>query len=564
MTPSISRFKKISDLKVKEPFRRVCPSHLITPPPAIFTDGNIPPYDPGISTYFVVTQADFKREYEPSGHDIWDPRKYPDITRLVDDPVTDGNGNPAYDENGNALVQSRVYVEKVPRYAFAFQQIISYVHITNMTGNDIQFEIAKPEPEESDEKLFNEIHASWMHDGMEELWYEAYKSRENTGDAAFIAMIDENNNIRGRVFSYEKGDVLYPHYNEYGELDVFARVSSQYNDIDGRCTETIEVWDNVNHYVYRHTDGENRDILETIRTAFGSPIKSEGYTLIKSEGHGFDTIPVCYMRDNGGPGWTPSQDAIDSYELSYSQMAHNNQAFGEAILVLQSKSELPPNIVRGLDGSIKELDLGEEDKASFLPGQSASEGYREQLEKTEEMIYRGSNIVKSPTELKSGDTPATAIKLLFTPNLNYAKSKANECKAFVQSMWNLYAYAYGRTHKQVLDCKNLPVTAWVLPYLHVNESAIVADAVSLTANKIISRQTAAEMCSFYSKPGEQTKVAKEQKADQDRELLYEQTVMDQKTDSDILIQESQAKQQEKLARVQATIANKNQPSNNNK
>lgn len=507
---------KTRDLKTKKPFRRIVPNKTVMPP-VIFNENNEPAYSSGRNTFYMVTQADFLREYYPTGHAIYDPNYYPDIWRVVDEPAFDSMGNPQYDESGNQIMETKYYCERVPRYAFPYQQIIALNHIIHATGNDVQHELSLTEPSEAQQKLFDKMTTDWINYGLEEAWYESFKAREVVAEAAFAATLDEKDNMHWQVLSFQKGDELYPHYDMYGNMTLFARATTQYGS-DGNEIEVIEVWDKESYYLYEKTDGS-----EKIHVGVGRGIISlEGYTLVTKESHGFTNfVPVAYMRDDDGPGWTASQDEIDCFELSFSQMAHNNQAYGESILVLRSKGEMPPNITRGLSGSIKEIDLGEEDEAKFLEGQSASQSYMTQLEKTDEMIYRGSNCVKTPSELKSGDTPASAVKLLFAPSLNQAMADGNECKPFLAQMWKIFAYAYGKKNGGLVEAQALPVLSWVKPFIHLSESAVSADLVALVNAKILSRQTAAERASFYSKPGEMERIKQELKEQQDMDLLYE-------------------------------------------
>lgn len=507
---------RMRDLKTKKPFRRITPPK-ISGFEGVYCDNDEPGYDPGTNWFTTVTQADFLREYYPTGHRINDPNYYPDIWRIVDEPVYNGDGSQMTDEYGNAATTTKYYCEMVPRYSFAYQQIIALNHIIHATGNDVQHELSVVEPTKAQQVLFDGMTTDWIRLGLEEAWYQSFKSREITADTAFVGFLGKDNELKWRVFSFLDGDVLYPHFNSFGELELLARVSHQYDKDGFEVKETIEVWDSTYYSVYKANVGAGRTIIDRLKGMIGL----DGYELVSRTTHGFPSIPVAYMRDDDGPGWTPSQSGIECYELSFSQMAHNNQAYGEAILVLRSKVDMPPNITRGLNGSIKEIDLGEDDEAKFLEGQSASQSYMSQIETTDEMIYRQSNCVKTPTDLKSGDTPASAVKLLFAPSLNQAMADGNECKPFLDQMWRIHACAYGIRNNCLLDAVSLPVTNWIKPFVHLSESAISADLVALVGAKVISRKTAAERASFYSKPGEMERIMNEKKQEQDIDLVYE-------------------------------------------
>ncbi len=495
-----------------------------------YITGMEPVYDPGRNKFVTVTQADFLQEYYPSGHKIFDRSYYPDIWRESDDPVMDASGNPMYGDGGAELTEHNVWQELVPRYGFPFQQIIASAHIAHATSNDIQHELSIVSPTESEERLFDEMCTDWYQEKMERAWYLAYQSRELTADTAFVAQLDSDNNFSWRVFSYKDGDQLYPHYDRFGKMTHFARVTYQYDESDKQTAETIEVWDDTNYYAFRRNLDSSRTVLEYLKDKMGF----DNYKLIETKRHGYDRVPVAYNRDDDGPGWTNSQSAIDCYELSFSQMAHNNQAYGEAILVLKSQADIPAGITRGLNGTIKEITLsGEGDEAKFLEGQSASESYMKQLETTEDAIYRGSNCVKVPCDLKAGDTPASAIKLLFANALNQAQADAEECGEFINDMWSLFAYAYGRKHNCFLDATSLKVHSWAKPFVHLSEAEISASVVALKGAEILSAQTAQERVPFYSKPGEMRRIQNERKAKQDEELLYEQGILDAQSEANI-------------------------------
>lgn len=486
------------------------------------------PYSPGNATYSVYTQSEMLAEYNPSGHRILSEAFYPNVIRAVDEPMYNADGTPVIDVNGEQKTVVRYYSEAVPRHAFAFQRIIAAAHIYHATTNDIQHELAIEEPSEKDEQLFNRICSGWQRDKMENMWYELFRGREIVGEAAFVGHISTTGDeIDGtvrhsksfRVFSFEKGDKLFPQYDAQGKLIVFARLTEQYNE-DGNRVQTIEVWDERYLTTYQQGGDESNPVFRKIKSFFGI---SGDWKQVSKTTHGFPFIPVAYIRNDNGPGWWASQGNIEDYEFTFSQMAHNNQAYGNSILVMKSGSDTLPDITRGLDGTVKAIYMGKDDDAKFLEGQSASESYMRQLDKLEEMIYRDSNIVKSPTDLKSGDTPATAIKLLFTPNMMQCSMDLTDCSDALDTMWNIYAYAYGFCTKgeSFTECQALPVTNWAQPHVPISESAVTADLTALVGAKIISRDTASRRASFYSMPNEDRKIQKEQKAQQDLELTYE-------------------------------------------
>ena len=133
--------------------------------------GPICPTDPVDNLSFrIVTQADFLREYYPSGHAINDPSVYPDIYREEEYDITDENG----DKTGKKGV--RIYKESVPRYAFSFQQIILVKHCVHLCVNDIQSELNVDKRTTEQEDIYNSIREGWLKKDMEVALYESEKS----------------------------------------------------------------------------------------------------------------------------------------------------------------------------------------------------------------------------------------------------------------------------------------------------------------------------------------------------------------------------------------------------
>jgi hypothetical protein len=137
------------------------------------------------------------------------------------------------------------------------------------------------------------------------------------------------------------------------------------------------------------------------------------------------------------------------------------------------------------------------------------------------MIYEQSFTV-IPPELKSGDLPAAALKILYSPAYEKAIADAAEFQSFLNDLVEIFAYGYGLEMKKTLDFANLPMKWWIKPYVHVSESAMVQDLATAVQNGFISKQTATEKISMYSTVSEWDRIMKEQnekrKAEMDLEL----------------------------------------------
>lgn len=496
------------DILIKKPWKRVHSSG--SENSGVFF-GPIYPSSPIDNlTYTIASQADFMREYYPSGHAINNPAIYPDIYREEDYDILDENGDPT-GKKGH-----RVYKEAIPRYAFAFQQTILVKQCVHLCGNDIQFELNVEKRTDWQEEVSRIIREGWLQKDMEVAFFESVKSVKMTGDAAFVGYL-HGGKFSFRVFSFKDGYTLFPHYDFSGKLKTFAISYYDYDEEGETVTKWVEVWDKKYYSRFKQALGKTRSLADKAKSILGL----YGFvTVVPPTVHGFQDIPVAYKRDDDGPCWSPSQDSIEGYELSFSQMAQNNQAFGEPILVLQSEGEKGIDIQHGINGSIKMLGMSTDDKASYLPAQSASESYMKQLDAFYKMIYEQSFVV-APPELKSGDLPAAALKILYSPAYEKAMVDAQDYQFFLNDMVSIFLYGYGVEKGMTIDFANCPLKWWIKPYVHTNESTVIQDLASSVQNGFLSRQTASEKIPFYATTDEWERIMSEKKREQEADLLFQ-------------------------------------------
>lgn len=498
---------KPRNIKTRRPWRIIRPQGYLTHGSPFSSESE--PCMPSDNIFSdILTQADMLRQYYPSGHIINDPTVYPDIYREQREPVYDAEGN----DTGRTI--RRVYKESVPRYAFAFQQIIALKQFIHLTGNDIQFELNTSEPTEKQRNDYNEFREGWIAKGMDPAFCEGVKSEKITADTAFVGFIEDS--VFGwRTYSFKTGSTLYPHTDNRGKLKKFARSFYDYDEEGDIVVEWLEVWDKTKYYLLKRAGKKYQSVFDKIARFLGA----DGYKTVISKPHGFPFIPVAYKRNDDGPCWLPSQDSIDSYDLSFSQMAHNNQAYGEPILVFMGEGE-NYDVQHDLNGTVKSISMSSEDKVDFLQSQSASESYMKQLDTLYKMIYEQSFAV-IPPELRSGDLPGVAIKLLYSPALEKAMSDAVDWQPFLDDMVRIFTFGYGLEKEKTLDFQNLPMRWWIKPYVHINESAVMSDLAKGVNAGFVSRQTASERAPEYTSVGEWERITKEQKEQQAADMLYQ-------------------------------------------
>lgn len=479
----------LKEILVRKPFKRITPIGCRMG--GIYNE-TVAYDDTDVAKYEVVSQADFMREFEPSGHIINNPMIYPNKKRI--DPET-----------------KREYIEPMSRCAFAFQRIITVKQLAHLCGNDVQFEMPSSKDDASTNEMFFKFKEGWSVKNMEIAWFESAKSVKVTGDAAFVGY-KKGGKFYWKVLSHINGDTLYPHYDAVtGELSLFAR---KYSDMDENGNETttyVEVWDNINLYRFKKDNTGAVGVLNRIKEIFGL----KGYTLISEEPHNFPFIPVAYKRDENGACWSFSQGSIDQYELAFSQLVQNNTAFAFPIMYMKGDEV---NLIGDMTGAVKGITMAENEDAGFLNTPNGSDLFTLQLSTLYKLIYEQSFAV-IPPEVRSGDMPGVAVKLLYSPAVEFAMKDAQEYQSFLDAMVRIYMNGYGTEIGQISSFNKLEIYSWILPYVPQNDSELIQNLAVAVQNGFESRQTASEKIPMIAKNSEWERILKEQKEAQQQDIL---------------------------------------------
>lgn len=481
----------------------------------------------------IKTQEDFLREYYPSGHRIWNPEEYPDIIKK--NPEFD----PEHPEKGREY-----YLQPITRCAFAFQQVIATKHTLHLTGNDVQFELACGDDdltkEDKQQKDLNTFKKGWLMANMEVVHFDAVQSYMIVAEAAVVGYMEEGK-FGAKVLSFKNGDYLYPHFDSVtGKLEVFAR--KYYDcDEDGRNQiEWVEVWDDTYMYRFKNDIGDRsvtKRAIEKIKGIFGM----NGYALVEKKKHGFPFIPVAYIRNEDGPCWSQVQRNIEDYEEAFSYLCESNKAYAFPIFYVKGDGDEISITGDDMTGAVKAIAMGDKDnEAGFLNGTDASDAFATQLNKSYELIYELSFTVKPP-ELKSGDLPGVAIKLLYSPALEVAMNDAQKMQPFLDQLVKIAKYGIGLENNITASILGLEINAWVEPYVHQNKTELITNLATAVQNGFLSKQTASERCPDFPKNAEWDRIIKEKKEEDQQDLLMDLERADNETENAIEEKEAEAK-----------------------
>lgn len=444
-------------VRVKEAFKRLVPSGLATPGISAAPRGNvnsIARYDVDPMSFELRTQADFLREYDVNAHLINSMKYYP---------------NP-YGQDS----EGKLYQKIKSRVAVGFQARIHTKRLTALIGNNVSHRLIRSyRDSEAAQDWLSDFREGWEEKNLEVAIHEAISADGKTGDCA-VCFYLSGGKVGWRSFSYEKGDILYPHYDRMtGELSVFGR---EYSEGEGDDVVTyLDVWDNTLYTRYRRntSKGENEWEVDEQPTP-----------------HFFPYCPIAYHR-YGGPFWAPSQSLIENYELALSQFAENNAVYALRILYTIGDNM---EVISSFDGTPQRIDSSDPNaKVGYLEPAEASESFTKELDTLEKNIMRSSFAVETP-EIKSGsDLSSLTVKMMFADSYLKATEDAMNYQMFLDRLTNLFKYGYGVETKRASDYNHFKVKAELLPFVFMSESETINALVQLVGSGILSKQTATEL-----------------------------------------------------------------------
>lgn len=464
---------------VKTPFTRINPDGYYSS--GLTTDGSATSVPDDRLQFTITSQADFLREYYPSGHKINSRLLFPDEWKHVQEKDSSGK-----------IIKDEWFQVPIERHSFPFQYIITIKQLTHLCGNLIKFTDTRPKPSDKSKEKLIKFKQGWINDNMEVAFYRLAKSVKITGDGAFC-MYNANGSFGWRVFSYlnDSRDTLYPHYDSRtGKLNLFGRKYSKYDEKGKSAVQYLEVWDDKTFYVWRHDDKGIKGAYTKIIELFGL----DGWTLDRDpELHGFESIPITYMRSTIGPCWSMSQDNTEKYEIAFSRLSQVNKTLAFPVLVIMSTNvKLNKGDYNKPVASIK-VDPGGD--AKILNGGDASQSFILELNTLLKNIFMGSFVVVPPEE-RSGDESGVSIKIKYSPSIELAKSEAKEYDAAIDSMTKIFKYVFGIKQGDPAGYQAMDIRGEIVPYIHQNEAELMENLMKGVAGGFLSIESASEQCPY--------------------------------------------------------------------
>lgn len=433
-----------------------------------------------------VSFKDILSQYDPNFHVVMDPAIRP--KKEIKKAIKDANGNPIKDAvTGRPVVQTDY--QEVNRIPVPFQMIIVERAVGFTFGHPVRYQ--NNAESVSQKKLYGMIDKTFRDNKLSffnrklgrkifkeceaaELWYieEAPEGYWGTKSKASLR-------LKVRLLAPSLGDNLYPHFDEYGDMDAFSREYSSFDE-KGEKIILFDTYTNTDIWKFQYKDGK--------------------LLFLKNETLIFGKIPVVYYKQEY-PEWYFVQKMIERFENFFSNYGDSNDYFASPIVFTIGKILGFPD--KGEQGKVIQGDAGSD--AKYLDWSNAPEAAKLEFETLIQLIY---SMTQTPDisfdKLKNmGDLPGITLKtMLIDPHMK-VENKIELFGEMFERRCNLVKTIIGKLIDITLsgDVNTLEITPVIIPYMPRNVKEEVEILSTATSGKaVLSRQTALEHFSLVSDP----------------------------------------------------------------
>lgn len=361
-----------------------------------------------------LTQDDFLNEIQPTAHRINGDVQF--SRREIWQPTGQK------DDEGKDIWEFAGY-DDMETICLGLQYAIKHKKVSHFAADGFWTSC-----ESKDKQELHDTFSSWLDSmGIKYAYTELIDSLFSTADGAILPYI-YNGALEYKIFSYLKGDVLYPDIDDEGNPMLYRKYT-----IDNRSA--IDVFTTRYHDTYIQITKDSKEdenfltkFAKRIKNAIkGTVITDDGYKLVsrKESQTNNTTLQVVYFRISDIPSGV-AQDSIDGLERSYSYIANEVKSSAFPILFVKSQSmkSLPPSDINGKTiGVTGTADTIQYADAKYLTPPDASNIATLHNQSLMDNIVKSTlSVFISPDILKSGADSSATMKILFTPEIQWCQT----------------------------------------------------------------------------------------------------------------------------------------------
>lgn len=393
---------------------------------------------PANSTYYVddalstpgeyfrnMTTADFLNEIAAGAHEI--NSKYWALKPVkVVEPVYDENGNPVLDAKGQQKMHTRIEFEDMETTRCSLPQRFAIAKASHATS--LGFWLG------NSSKKFKSIFSNLLDwkdaAGLDAALFEVGLSLTHCCDAALYQYV-EGGMITYKVFSSLYGDELFPDFDEKRRPRVWRRYSLRGKnavDVISAGHDGYQTW--VQDDLDETKSNDIKSWWQSIKSWFTSADKvlsEDGWRRIaRSDSQIGDNLCQCvYFRTDDIPSG-PVADEISSWERLASFVAESmkDSAFPDKFVKATKVKNLPNPAAHGhiyaVEGDVESLKAS--DMKTISAGDMSNIATTTLKTKMDAIMHGSMSVIIEPEILKSGADSSSALRLMFTSEIQWAQA----------------------------------------------------------------------------------------------------------------------------------------------
>ncbi len=442
-----------------------------------------------------LTQDDFANEINVSAHAI---NSLYQSARPIREavPKLDEQGNPVVDADGNPVQEWRIVgYDDLETTRYGLQYRFAMCKTAHFAGDGWGIYNEQTDKSEAAHRRYDTL-CSWRDiAGLDMAFKEVVKSCFTTGDGA-IYLYQDGNSISYEVFSFNKGDILFPDYDE-NRFPVVYRLYTLKGQraVDVFGAEYIETW--VQADVSDKGKSMTNKWFAQIRGWFKShdfALSEDGWTRIsRRKTQTGSIVNACvYFRVDDIPSGIVQED-IEALERSASYVAEGVKAAAfDTLFIKATNIQNLPEVgsfgsVIGVTGNVEELKASD---AKRLPPSNISDVATIDLkEKKESILHSSMSVILDPEVLRSGADSSSAMRLCFNDEVKWCMAMQPQFYKQLQQLTNALKAIVAKVEKDP-EYASLRVSVGMNIWTPNNVSESVENATKLVYAGVLSRENA--------------------------------------------------------------------------
>lgn len=375
-----------------------------------------------------MTNADFLNEIEAGAHDInskyWSSRPV-----RVAEPVFDSDGKPVLDEKGQQKVRIHLEFEDMETTRCSLPQRFAIAKASHATAEGFWLGNSSKKHKDIFPTLLDWKDAS----GLDAALFEVGLSLTHCCDAALYLYV-EGESITYKVFSYRYGDELFEDFDENRRPRIWRRYSLKGRpavDVISAGAAGYQTW--VQDDLKETDNKENPANVKTWWSRISSWFRNadkvmseDGWRRIAHSDSqiGENLCQAIYFRvDDIASGCVA--DEIASWERLASYVAESMKAtafpdkFVKAAKIKDLPSASAHGRIWGVEGDVEELKAA--DMKTIEAGDMSNIATTSLKMKMDAIMHGSMSVIVEPEILKAGADSSSALRLMFTSEIQWAQ-----------------------------------------------------------------------------------------------------------------------------------------------